>query len=432
MRFWLLVAVVVLLTSQAVLGQLASGASPLPHEYTPTTVYLHPIHPFDMPINTQTPTKLGEMMHLGATTSTATCAAPLAGSLAGVANEYHTYRGYSTSGFVAYGIVENGVPRVHPTRGLGANIFVAEGSAFLSWYFALEASGMSPTSMPRPIATAAPSVVVQATIRAGDPISLDDKAYDTGPILLQGETAPATLVAGYAIGNDGQPSPHVRGFTVNGRTVYEFKVPLQTSGPPLPNSTGYTLRIDAFVANPACAGPSGSGSVMPNVVSPYWAPAHLPRIEWHTSPALLLEQSLSVRPASGGLSFNWSYNSPWGNYDANASQEQLTVTGPQGDVPVTRTALVQRLHEHFHLNDPVHSGWFWNFSEQAPADGLYRAHVSVPNLQGTALLESHIEFRLRDGVLTTAGDRAIPASNLPAIILVLTLAGLILGLQRRS
>ena len=63
---------------------------------------------------------------------------------------------------------------------------------------------------------------------------------------------------------------YVGGPPGQGPYIYEFKVPMTVSSPIIPRSTGYNLRIDMYVDNPACT--SADQKVMPNLVKIHTSP----------------------------------------------------------------------------------------------------------------------------------------------------------------
>ncbi|MHB1262334.1 MAG: hypothetical protein ACYC2H_11545, partial [Thermoplasmatota archaeon] len=91
--------------------------------------------------------------------------------MVGFVDDYHTLYAYATPSPIAY--TRGGGMEVHPARGLQGIVPLAESAPILHWYWSTQvAAGEGPT--PTPV----PNVVVQATMRAGAAISVEDVAYN--------------------------------------------------------------------------------------------------------------------------------------------------------------------------------------------------------------------------------------------------------------
>jgi hypothetical protein len=206
---------------------------------------------------------------IGAATLTTSCLPET--PVAGTARDFHTQYGVPSPVRAEYdgnGSTRSG-PRFLPVGGLAADVGLDEAPMVLHWYW------IDATLPPAP--GAAPSVVVQATLRAGNTISTDDRAFNEGALLAHGRS-PSALLAG----------PLTQGVEhgeVGGRTVYHFVVPMRAEADVLPRATGFNLRVDTFVESPAC----GEGRFMPNGVHLYSDASHRPRLEFGQNPLLSLE-----------------------------------------------------------------------------------------------------------------------------------------------
>jgi len=122
---------------------------------------------------------------------------------------------------------------------------------------------------------------------------------------------------------------------------------------------GFTLRIDVFLDNPACADRGGSGSVMPNLVHPFADAQHRPSITTAVL-APLRVLAFGARFIGGDPPFvivRAVVQSVWGNYDVDEGNLSATLDGPTGHVDLEPVAMLQRLDEHGHHGDPVDAQW---------------------------------------------------------------------------
>ncbi|MEA3135738.1 MAG: hypothetical protein QOC71_19, partial [Thermoplasmata archaeon] len=292
----------------AILLMAAALALP-PAGATPVTLYGHVVHMGqDFPLNTQEPPSDFVVDEgIGLMTNTLTCL-PATG-VVNTSQGYHTMYGYSSPSFVEYGQAEDGGPRVHPERGLSADARLDAASPMvLHWYFSEPQPGELGT--PAPV----PNVVVQATMRTGESLSVDDRAYDEGPILAQGRSAPALLA--------GQSSQGVEVDTVDGRIVYHFTVPMAIEEPVIPRATGFNLRVDVFVENEVCG---EDKAVMPNAVLLHSSPGHRPRLELGVLDHLQL-QYIHPQVVEPDLVIHTSVLDVWGVYDVVVFK--ATIEGP--------------------------------------------------------------------------------------------------------
>lgn len=374
-----------------------------------TTLYLHPLGLQDFPINTQTPQRstLFDGVGFGLTFVTLTCIGATTGTLTGglTSQAFSTFYGYSTLSFVAYDRTSSaGDPMVHPQRGLTYNTTVV-GTPMLHW-------AMTPVESAMQHPGGAVNVVVDAQIRAPDGLSLDDRGYDTGPLLMSGQTEPVTLL-GTTVAGSG--ASQVTTTEVNGQVVYLFTIPLQVQDPVIPQAAGFTLRVDVRMDVPGC---TPGTSIMPGVLEPYGGDGLWSRITLRNGDPLRIEP-LRMEAGRGNITFHTNATSVWGAYDVLVPNATLTVTGPAQTTGELRET-VWRTVEHFHLTDPVLQTWVLD-TRDLP-DGAYSAVYRVSNLQGTAVAESTVTFILNDGQMQTGPPRQAPIPiAIPGVALLIGL-----------
>jgi len=394
-----------------------------PNVSTPTTLYFHMIDFQDFPINTQKPNdKYLQNVKVGTGTNTLTCIPnpPQGGT---PFQEFHVRYGYSSPSYVEYNFEQDGKPRTHPERGISYDAQIDPNAPFfLYWYLATTpgapgSNGVDPDTAPVPV----PNVVVEATIRAGDAISVDDKAYDTGPELVHGITTPATLFynqvlpAASTSGSPGAPNtnPDVTYMSdVNGKHIFQFKVPMKVDTPIIPRATGYNLRVDVHMDNPACTSPDASKEIMPNVVEDHSSAQYRGRMELSIMNPIRLEY-LHPQFVGDDLVIHTSMNSVWGNYDVGEVNPytpdvtpdyiQVGITGPSPAASLAQAAIVQRTHEHYHHQEAVDVTYVWPYKTDRALNGLYTVDVKFKNDQGTAQAEGIAQFEIGKGTVIGCG-----------------------------
>lgn len=388
------------------LAQDATAGIANPTTPTPTTLYFHIIGHDDMPINTQSPQDNWTAQDaLGLGTASSSCAGVGADvpDQGFVGQEHHTFYGYSSPSIVEYNYLENGKPRTHPERGLSYDVQIDNSAPWmLHWYLKTQAvasntnaGGADPNSAP----VVVPNVVVRATVRSGDGISIGNKAYNSGDIIAQGQSAPITL-AGAATDQVNTDKTGFEGYTAaaDGSQIYGFALPLTINNPVIPKLTGYNVRIDVFMANPACSDPSNGGYVMANNVRIYSDKDHRPRMTLNVDNPIRIEY---MHPEFVGdeLVVHTAENSPWGNYDVNNQQGgvELHITGPgfEGDPPhLARAAFVQRFHEHNFHTQAVDVTYAWAYKDDRAQLGTYTVTLTAKNLQETATAKGVTTFEI--------------------------------------
>jgi hypothetical protein len=391
-----------------------------PTASTPTKLFFHLINFQDFPINTQEPDdRFTSSEGIGLATHSTNCI-PNPNDVAGQGGapfvDNQRYYGYSSPSYVEYNFEQDGKPRTHPERGISYDAVIDQNAPFdLYWYMSTSTSapnsnGVNPDVVPVVI----PNVIVKATIRAGDAISVDDTAYDTGPELVSGQTAPATIGGGQVIGADGSTTGHpdvsyVGGQPGSGDYLYQFKVPMKVSSPVIPRSTGYNLRVDMYIDSPACPANSGPEAkdnykfmIQPKI---HTSKEHRPRMELAIMDPIRLEY-LHPQFVGDDLVIHTSMNSAWGNYDVNEIDPdgiQVSVTGPSPATSLAKAAIVQRTHEHYHHQEAVDITYVWPYKTDRAANGLYTVTVKFLNDQRTAEATGVAQFEIGKGTVIGCG-----------------------------
>jgi hypothetical protein len=408
----LVLAGLALLAAPSALAQLALENPTGP---TPVTLHLHTVGVQSYPINTQAPDYGFRTMPgraLAGHTLSCLPAPPLVG---GPFYDLHTVYGYSSPSYVFYEDNEEGRPRVYPERQMGYDVQLDDSFPSELTFFLATTEG---TPGDNGVPVVLPNVVVEATLRIPDSLSLDDAGFDTGPVLAHGKSPPALLAAAATQG----ATHSMAGI----RHVYGFTVPLGFEDTSIPRDRGFTLRIDVFVENPLCA---GEGHVAPNLVEPYADPAHSPAITTWVLQPLRIGQ-LTPHFIGHEVVVVGEMQSAWGNYDVDESSIGLRGEGPDGPVDVQVLTFVQRTREHGHHSDPVEVAWLWNRTGASP--GIYTFSLHVANDQGTATAWATAAVRLGPDAAfpavtgpstVPAGEAAVPAAAWIPTLGILALAG---------
>lgn len=402
LRAWLVV-VLALAPIAAAEGPAAELGIENPDGFFPVTLYAHLMGWQDFPINTQEPQETwAEAEPRGLLTHTVSCVPD--GLPIHVNEEYHTLYGYSSPSYVEYDFLEGGKPRTHPERGLAGDVNIEPGTRqTMYWYLATQTGlpGTDPADV-NSVPVVVPGVVVRATMRAGDAISVDDMSYNTGPIIAQGETEPATLAAGATSGG----ATYVG--QVNGLHIYEFEVSMDLEQARIPRETGFSLRVDVFMPNDAgvCSDPCGEGYFMANLVRNHTDPDHRPRIEMSVADPVRIE---GVRPRlyDSAVLIDVEATSPWGAYDVDESNLTATISGPDGVTALQTTHVAQHIAEYYHQEPMMVT---YKFDRADLAAGFYTFRLEIQNDQHTATASATAAFSLDpDRVYPVSADGPAPA-----------------------
>lgn len=354
----------------ALLFLLAATLTVASASATPVTLYAHVADPMlDFAMNTQEPPAgfgfdrgVGLNRGLGLTTSTLTCV-PSLPVPPDTSTPYHTMYGYSAPASIDYETGEPGEPRVQPERGLAGDVRF-DPAAPMTLHWSLSEPEVAEGATPVPV----PNVVVQATMRASNAISVDDSAYDEGPVLAHGRSVPALLA--------GEMSQGVELDEVDGRTVYHFTVPMAVDAPAIPRATGFNLRVDVFVENEVCG---DDEPVMPNSVLLHTSEGHRPRLELGVLDLLQLGY-IHPQFVDDDLLVHTSVLDVWGVYDIvwfNATME-----GP--GLPATNlTQAIELLqpNEHRRYSAAAERAWILEDALDLPP-GNYTVRITATTVQG--------------------------------------------------
>lgn len=412
-----------------VLGALLLVPGAVAQASVPTSLFIHIIDVQDAPINTQVPPPdYVADVGWGLGGSTLRCLHPTTGDVtAGSTSQaFHTWRAYGHPQLVEYGMRSaDGMPRMHPSRGVGGNVSVdATAPMALHWFLKatnnVQTSGIGLSDVPSP-ALAVPNVLVRATIRSGDDISVDDIGYDSGRLLFHGEAGPATLANGEVLVSDDSGGTVRPAGQVGGDWVYEFVVPLQADDPVIRLGEGYNLRVDVLMDNPHCQ--DADAALMPGLVAMHSSPGLRPRLEWSVrDPMGAGHAAIGLHPETG---------KPW------LSIRPATVFGAE-DVRNVTISLARIADDGSRFPVPLNVTFFQGYGpcghdcghvnemRYAPAQelgpGKYNLTVSWENLQGTANRVASAELVIQPSAETPA---------LGPLALLGLLAGLAGTLRRR-
>jgi hypothetical protein len=392
-----------------------------PGEPSPVTLYMHLIDIQDFPINTQKPDDRWTVSNaVGALTSTTSCL-PDDTPGADVSQAWHTAYGYSSPSYVEYDLQEGNKPRVHAERGISYDAHLDPATPFtLYWYMTTQSVASAPGgTLPDPsqVPVVVPNVVVSASLRAGDGISVDDRAYNTGPLLVHGETIPATLAGDQVLpGLPGNAPPaHTKALSKlgDGRWLYEFAIPMTIDVPVIPRDTGYNLRVDVRMDNPAC--PRGvDEALMPNVVRIHSDADHRPRMEFAVTNPIRIE-ALHPQFVGDDLVVHAAMNAVWGNYDIAEVNTytpdvapdwmRLAIDGPTEAKGLYLYDIVQPYNPHYEHQNAVTLAYVWPYKEDAAENGRYAVDLLVRNDQGTATATAHAVFEIGKQVATVCDEQ---------------------------
>ncbi len=357
-----------------------------PYQSTPTTMWFH-INGFqDFPINTQPPSdKYAETVSVGLATHSG-CVST--GEQHFTDTSHHTWYGYSSPSYVQYDVDENGKPRIHQERGISYDVeFDQATQPMFTWY--LEGTAKSPVG--DGAADAAhppiPNVIVRATVREGDDVSVGNSAFNTGEIIARGESLPATLAGGATQGNE-----HVTQEQVNGKWIYKFQFPLEFQKGEIDKRQSFNIRVDAFIENDFCGDPGAEGGdyTMADYVLVHTSSEYRPQLKWNIMNPLYIE-ALHPQFVGDDLVVHTASNSPWGSYDVqgdlgNEQPMSLEVTGPSPALSLEQVALVQHslghgVDEHFKA---VAATWIWDYQTDKAREGTYTVTFHIQNDQNSA------------------------------------------------
>jgi hypothetical protein len=428
MRSWW--SVVAVACAALALVPIGSAQLSNPDAPTPTTLYFHIFDTYNpFPINTQA-MDVGFFEVSGSNFPT----------IASQGYDFNTIRGFSTSGPVEYGFLENGRPRYHPERGIAADVRIdpsVQPVAYLYLdvrdFFGSDAEGLG---LPQVL----PSFTVRVAMRAGNEIGPDEQ-LDSGALIMGGQRtahvsdghmAPTNGAVGGQTGPDGNPIlvPDEAG-------VVEFAVPLDISQPLIPKSDSFNLRIDWY------QNPTGDAS-QDDQYAEGWIrlvldEAHLPRLDLNILNPVYID-FIHPQVAAGTLLVHAGVNSPWGTYDVDVANVTLSIEGPAAPqnlgLVVSQNAHVHGLHDK-----AAELTWLWRFRDEDAPSGDYSIRLGVPNMAGTSTATGQAGFAIAGTkaygldetgeVIEPVQDSGGKASPAPGLLMPLLVAGLAALLRRR-
>jgi hypothetical protein len=419
-----------------------------PLESTPTTLYFHVAGFQDFPINTQRPhDNYTTDVIFGPGTNSVSC---IHATQTTSSQEFHTFYGFLSPGYVEYDYIEDGKPRYHPERGISFDArFDPEFAFKVHWFMEGQATTLEldpdPNQHPAPI----PQVTARATMRGGDLASIQNQAFNAGELLAQGRAGPFQLVGTNSAAINGPLAPLTQPngtllvhTSPSGAPLYEFVVPLEQAAESIHHGIGANIRIDVYVDNPACN--ADEGKLMPNLVRAHTSKDFRPRLELAILNPLRIETLHPEFLGDGSLAFHTAMNSPWGNYDVDEQDIRLEITGPTAAKSLLLADLVHRTHDHGRHQEAVEATYEWNYASDGAQDGLYTVTLTVANDQGTAEAIATTQIQIGESTLPPCRQDAPAKTNCvyqarkeaaqsPAAGAALLLALLVLAaLQRRT
>ena len=370
---------------------LASGQPGLIQSDGPTdaTLWVHLDGPFDAPMNTQQPHDDSSYSNdIGLVQHSQSCVDNPFSTL--LAEPHHTRYAYVNPSAVDYS--EERI-RYHQGRGLGYDLALADHTPVVHW--SLQAQWLTAEQSPSDPAPATPNVVLRASLREGDQVSVGSTAYNEGTLIASGQSEPANLHP-QLLGDH----PHVRHAVVDGAHVFDFTVPLQLEEPMVRAEEGLNLRIDVYIDNPACSG--ADTYIMPDTVREHSSPEHRPRVDLQVLNPIRIE-SLFPQVIGDDVVVNAQIASVWGSYDLadNPAANGMTPSGMTEPLDLTRIPSDEYNCCHgWSGREAVSATWVWAEAATLPEDGVYAIDVAVPNRAGTAQALGHVAINIGTGDAT--------------------------------
>lgn len=381
-------------------------------ESAPVRMHFHVTGLQDFAVNTQpAPTEPGSYSTtVTAGVATASMCARDPASVQSFTNQaHHTWYGTSNHHTVDYEFLADGHPRLGMYRNYVRDVQLdPTKQPHVDWYVAAGGADV-PSVLP---------VQLEVTVREGADVSVDDTAYNSGPIVAHGITEPITL-------QPGLDHPQMSHQVVNGNDVYGFHFPLEIHQSVIAAREGFNVRIDLYTELP-CDEDHGWN---PTLMGPHTSPTARPGMDWHMFDAIQID---AIRPQIVGddLVVHTQASSPFGPHDV----ANHTMTIPRAlAAPQLVVSAIDPCHAH-HCTDQQHSKgtWVWDLDQER--DGVYNITLAVQNGQGTATDSLTFQFQMGDGVYQTcqgdvvrecttihARDRDAAGPAMPLLLLALLL-----------
>jgi hypothetical protein len=415
-----------------------------PYESTPTTLYFHIFDTFNkFVINTQAMD--AEFFDVGGNNFPTVVGSPL-NQVYGSDFDLNTIYGYSTAGPVEYDFIENGRPRFHPERGIAADVLLDPNVQPVVYLYVdlrdFTGGGTPPQYLPsftfRVTTQQGDDPGMGADLDAGRDILLGQETYTMADFDLSVNPYQAYCSTwgcvpeghpGYTIGPLEDPPlpdedvPIVEGNEqFSGQTdpdgnailfpddsgIIEVAIPLEILESVIPKIEAYNVRIDWY-QEIAGFGPD-------EFAEPYFRlvtdAEHLPRMELAiTNPVYLT--FIHPQVAANTLLIHAGANSPWGTYDLDIENVELTVTGPS--TPKNIKAVLSSNENVHGLHDAdAQLTYLWDFRDEGASDGEYTITMKVRNDAGTAEAVGTAKFIIEGEVATgfdTDGNIVESTSN---------------------
>lgn len=409
---------------------------------TPTSMYFHINGVQQFPINTQQPDdRYADVPGRGVVSHTG-CVEDPTDAQEFTAASYHTWYGYSSPSLVEYDVDDNGKPRIHYERGLSYDIELdADKPAVFTWFL----EGKSPIPYegevePDQFPMVMPQVVVRATIREGDDISVGDTAFNQGKLIAIGESVPTDLLGAATSDNE-----HVTRHDVDGRSVYQFTFPLTYDADTITREEGYNVRVDAFMENPYCRDPAAENSMMLDFARIHTSSNYRPQLQWNIMNPLYIEM-MHPQFVGDDLVVHTQINSPWGSYDVQGdlAREQplgFDIKGPSPVMTLDRILVDHSLgHGPAYHFLPVQATWLWDYQADQAKDGIYTVTLYAQNDQQTAEAYAVSTFQIGNGKVCYPGEDGletcsatptkvdnVESPGVPFIAIIVALAGIALA-----
>ncbi|MGB1586613.1 MAG: hypothetical protein ACPHID_06175 [Thermoplasmatota archaeon] len=406
-NMWVLL-VAAMIVPTAVAQNLEAGFNNPTNTPTPVTMYVHLNDFQDAPINTQKPDdRYAQSSSIGLVQHSQGCFENPGGAL--LSEPHHTYYSFSSPGYVQYDVDEGGKPRYHNERGISYDVKLAPDDVNFVWYLETQATSGDNNPDPNQLPLVVPNVIMRATIREGDDISVGSTAYNEGELVAQGQSEMVTLAAQSTPDN-----PHVTYIPHDGKHLYEFRFPLSVERNTVRGDEGFNLRVDVFMDNPLCNEVDSDEYLMPDFVRVHTSQNYRPTFEWTVLNPIRVEY-LHPQAIGDDLVVHASMNSAFGNYDVlgdsgdAGATPMIEITGPS--IPVNLEVLT--FAEHFGNHGPethiqaVNAAWGWPTVQEKARPGEYTVSIKIQNDQESAEASAVAKFQIgsnhRVGEVTGCG-----------------------------
>ncbi len=442
MRLRLFALAVVLLFALATVptGQSQAANCPpdrCPKTSTPTILYFHIWDTFNkFPINTQEPFLPEKFFQVGGTNFPTVPDSPVIQGF-----DFNTIYGFSTAGLVEYEFIENGRPRLHPERGIAADVLI-DSNVQPEVFFYMEVRDPTGDDTGPNIL---PAWTVRVLVREGDDVGPDGR-LDAGAKIMEGQ-----LTAHVATGPGGAAPPGVGGNSIAGTPVLVpdedgvvlFRVPLDVIQDKIKKQEAYNVRIDWY------QDPSPGGTQEDTFAEGWYRVVmddkHLPRMELSIMNPVYIDY-IHPQVAAGVLLIHTGVNSPWGTYDIDPDNITLSVAGPSPPQKLEKF-ISQNQHVHGLHDQAAEITYLWRFRKEDAKNGEYQIEMEVPNLLGTRTAKGSagfvIEGKRSYGIdesgqevetidpTTGGGSSSKGSPGAPAILMALAMLGAAMALKRR-